>query len=1715
MSLSFVASCKESSALRSRHFGSVSSAALILGAALASGSGPAIAQTAPTPTVITSQAALDAYSGTPGAKSKVNNGNNAKSLMLLNDGTHTDQNPAVYTVNNSLFTKFKAVGGNGSGGGAGFGGAIFVDNGVNLTLNNVSFIGNTAQGGLGGAKDSNGNYITTGGSLNGLTGTQALTTITTSVLGFPPTTSSISGANGKTPDDNIYLVGDGNGNGLPGTNGGGGAKGGYSLTGTESIGGNGGIGGNGQSGWSTNPQLIQAQVQADLALASAIAGAVALGAEEGEAIAGLFTIPLAPAIAAQLAQAIIDGVNAGIALEQATGTLAAWQVANVKGSVGLGGDGGAGGQGGQGASFFGGGAGGAGGNGGAGGGNARDGFGGAGGAGGAGGFGAGGGSGGNGGAGAEQGVGGAGGYQGFGGGVGSTGAGYNVGAPRDSNGEFVPFGGWGGSAGGGAIFIREGGSVTLQGDALFENNNAMGGGSKNGGGVGDNAGSDVFMMTKSTFILDANALDPTGDHAIEFRGKAGSLGISDDTKGKDYANGVDGPPMGAGVQIKSGLVIFGANNTYSGQTQLTGGVLRAEDAAGLAPFSTLVFKGSGKTGAVFETDVDFTRFIGNLDGAGQIYWDGSGGFSSTKADGVKVTLSSGMQLTWGADGFVGSNGSVLIFGSKYAEGTVDFTNDISLNGKTGRINVVANEMVYDPASHTFKKADAVIDSATLSGVISDGEGQTGSTLIINDGTSGTLIMTAVNTYTGTTTVMGGTLALSGDGSIATSRQVDLHNTTIFDISGVTANSSLITTLKGDAGVSVVLGAKTLEITSARDTFEGVISGDGGVKIDGGTQTLMGVNTYTGKTQIASGATLALTGAGSIAASASVNADGTFDISGTSGASILSLAGASSGSVNLGARTLSITNAVDSFDGVISGTGGVIISGGTQTFNGKNTYTGLTEVKSNAKLVTTGAIVGGLTNAGVVEAEGTLNGVITNSGSFKLIAALAGNSGFTNNDPGTVEIGYALTGITSFTNNSKANRSAGDAANAVTITSSGSLGTNAARVVVTNTVGAFSNAGTIYASSLSNSGGTFISTDTIDASTSVTNAATMKVQGVMKTPTVRNTGAFSLTGDLAGPISTFTNNNTGTVDVGAHALTLVTSFTNSSSSVSAVTIATNGSLGTDAARTTVSNTAGTFTNAGTIYANTLSNTGGVLISTDTVNASTSVTNAATMKVRGVMKTSTVTNTGAFILTGDLAGPITTFTNNNTGTVDVGAHALTLVTSFTNNSSSASAVTIATNGSLGTDAARTTVSNTAGTFTNAGKIYATTLGNTGGTFISTDTIDASTSVTNSATMNVQGVMKTPSVTNTGAFSLTGDLAGPITTFTNDPTGTVDVGAHALTLVTTFTNNSSSASAVTIAAGGSMGTSAGRTTVSNTAGTFTNDGTIYANTLSNTGGTFVSTDTIDASVSVTNSAIMNVRGVLTSPMVTNTGAFALTGDLAGPITTFTNNATGTVDIGAHALTLVTTFTNNSTSSSAVRIASGGSMGTSGARTAVSNTAGGFVSNGTIFATTLSNTETGTFESTGTIDASGSVTNDATMRLRGVLNAPLVSNTGSLLLTGDLSGQITSFINDSNGTVEIGVYALTGVTTFTNNSAETEAVTIASAGSLGTSAARTVVNNTAGRFSNAGTVYATTLTNAGGIFANTGTVDAQTLKVTGGTFASNNLGSGPINFLADHSIH
>ncbi len=183
---------------------------------------------------------------------------------------------------------------------------------------------------------------------------------------------------------------------------------------------------------------------------------------------------------------------------------------------------------------------------------------------------------------------------------------------------------------------------------------------------------------------------------------------------------------------------------------------------------------------------------------------------------------------------------------------------------------------------------AIIDqnglASTFTGVFSN-DSTTGNLRITNSASGGSITLSGVNTYTGTTTIdSGAKLALTGAGSISLSSGVTSNGA--FDISGTTSGTS-ITTLNGSG--SVLLGSKTLEITNGASNgagsgnFSGVISGSGGLNISGGVEALSGVNTYTGSTSINSGATLALTGDGSIASSSALNnTNGAFNITGANG-----------------------------------------------------------------------------------------------------------------------------------------------------------------------------------------------------------------------------------------------------------------------------------------------------------------------------------------------------------------------------------------------------------------------------------------------------------------------------------------------------------------------------------------------------------------------------------------------------------------------------------------------------------------------------------------------------------------------------------------------------------------------------------------------------------------------------------------------------------------
>jgi outer membrane autotransporter protein len=141
------------------------------------------------------------------------------------------------------------------------------------------------------------------------------------------------------------------------------------------------------------------------------------------------------------------------------------------------------------------------------------------------------------------------------------------------------------------------------------------------------------------------------------------------------------------------------------------------------------------------------------------------------------------------------------------------------------------------------------------------------------------------------------------------------------------------------------------------------------------------------------------------------AAGTFDISGTTaGATISSLDGVANSRVTLGTQTLTILNGFTTTDGInpvkyagmfqgnfagiIQGTGGLTIAGGTQVLSGINTYTGATNINAG-NLVVNGSIA----SSSVVNVNS--GGILSGSGTL----------GQTNNNGGTISPGNSVGTIT--------------------------------------------------------------------------------------------------------------------------------------------------------------------------------------------------------------------------------------------------------------------------------------------------------------------------------------------------------------------------------------------------------------------------------------------------------------------------------------------------------------------------------------------------------------------------------------------------------------------------------------------------------------------------------------------------------------------------------
>ncbi len=151
----------------------------------------------------------------------------------------------------------------------------------------------------------------------------------------------------------------------------------------------------------------------------------------------------------------------------------------------------------------------------------------------------------------------------------------------------------------------------------------------------------------------------------------------------------------------------------------------------------------------------------------------------------------------------GAGKLVLTAANTYSGGT-------TISG--GRLQLGAGSSVTgniaDNGALIFNRSDDIAVNGVVSGAGS-----------LTQAGPGSVATTAANSFTGSTTIAAGTLALTGSGAIAASSGLDDDG--IFDISGTTAGAS-IASLSGDGIVR--LGAQYLTLTDATGNFAGNICG---------------------------------------------------------------------------------------------------------------------------------------------------------------------------------------------------------------------------------------------------------------------------------------------------------------------------------------------------------------------------------------------------------------------------------------------------------------------------------------------------------------------------------------------------------------------------------------------------------------------------------------------------------------------------------------------------------------------------------------------------------------------------------------------------------------------------------------------------------------------------------------------------------------------------
>jgi fibronectin-binding autotransporter adhesin len=336
----------------------------------------------------------------------------------------------------------------------------------------------------------------------------------------------------------------------------------------------------------------------------------------------------------------------------------------------------------------------------------------------------------------------------------------------------------------------------------------------------------------SSVLIDGSQLSLTG--GVTFANNAATtMGVSSTIEG-----------AGSLTKTGAGVVSLSGDNTYTGGTILNTGILSItnDDNLGNASEGVTFNGGTLQTGAAvssargvslngtgtFDTNGYASLLSGVISGTGQlVIADSSAGGGVLTLTNTGNTYSGGTLLESGTLSIqsfseLGSGGLAFDGGALQTQGSLSSSLSLVLDSNGGSIDTAGS-------------------TTTLSGLIS-GVGA------LTKISTGTLVLTGANTYSGGTVVRGGVLAVYNEGNLG-----DAYGTITLD-GGILQTRGDLLDIR-----NVFLGGSggTIDTDGYDDDFYGVFSDSGSAhggltKIGAGILTLYGANTYSGGTAVSSG-----------------------------------------------------------------------------------------------------------------------------------------------------------------------------------------------------------------------------------------------------------------------------------------------------------------------------------------------------------------------------------------------------------------------------------------------------------------------------------------------------------------------------------------------------------------------------------------------------------------------------------------------------------------------------------------------------------------------------------------------------------------------------------------------------------------------------------------------------------------------------------------------